>query len=106
MPMIQTVLLAIKDKAPALHKSLAASGKLNGYAQELADQINSETVSMTMEDHRRNRWDKLDPMARAAKMNAAKAINREAAMAQVLEFPQDETSPANQDATTSSDPTT
>ena len=106
MPMIQTVLLAIKDKAPALHKSLAASGKLNAYAQELADQINQATVDLTMEDHKRNRWDKLDPMERAAKMNSAKAINREVAMAQVLEFPQDETSPQSQDATTSLDPTT
>jgi len=103
MAMIQTVLLAIKDKAPKLHKDLKEKGMLNQYAADLADQISEEVVAMTMQDHKRERWDKLDPMARAAKMNAAKAINREIVLAQMLEFPQDETSPASPGETTSSD---
>lgn len=106
MAMIQTVLAAIKDKAPQLHQQLQASGKLNSHAQDLAEQINAEVVSMTMQDHKQHRWDKLPPMERAAKMNAAKAMHRETVLAQMLEFPQDETSPANQGETTSSAPTT
>lgn len=97
MAMIQTVLLAIKDKAPALHKSLAASGKLNEYAQELADQISSEVVSMTQEDRIRNNWDKLGPMVCASKMKVAASLNQEQVLAEMLDFPQDETSPQSQD---------
>jgi hypothetical protein len=91
MQMHNLVKEALKAKAPALHKSLQATGKLNEYAIDVAHQINSEIVSMTMEDHRRGKWGQLEPMERVGRMNQATALNREKVLAEMLEFPQDET---------------
>lgn len=88
---------ALKEKAPALHKSLQATGKLNEYATDLAQQIHSEINTMTAEDRRRGKWDKLPPMELVGKLNQARALNREKVLADMLEFPQDETSPPSQD---------
>lgn len=97
MQMQTTVKEALKEKAPALFKSLQATGKLNEYVMDLAQQINSEIVSMTMEDHRRGKWGQLEPMERVGRMNQATALNREKVLAEMLEFPQDETSTPSQD---------
>lgn len=88
---------AIKHKAPALHKQLEAKGELNKYARDLAEQIQQEIVDLTMADHKRNRWDKLEPMERAAKMKTAMSLNQEKVLADMLEFPQEETSLQSQD---------
>jgi len=106
MQSIQLVKLAIKDKAPSLHRQLSESGKLVEYARDLADQISSAVVDLTQEQRLREKWDKLGPMECAGKMKMAAALNREIALAQALEFPQDETSPQNQDSTMSLDPAT
>ena len=88
---------ALKEKAPALHKSLSDSGKLNQYVADLAQQMQSEINSLTDLDSQRNGWSKLDPMERVGKLNQAKALNREKVLAEMLEFPQDGTLPPNQD---------
>lgn len=103
MAMVQTVEAAIKDKAPALHKQLAASGALREYVQDLSSQISSVTVDLTQAQRLREKWDDLGAIECAAKMRMAAALNREVAMAEVLQFPQDETSPPKPDETTSSD---
>lgn len=96
MTMFQTVKLAIKDKSPSLYASLQSSGKLTEYARDLADQINSEVVSLTQEQRLKQRWDDLGPMECAAQMKTAASLNQEAVLAELLEFPQDETSQSSQ----------
>jgi len=91
MSLHQTVELAIKDKAPGLFKELKAKGELNQYVAELASEISSMTVDETMAQRRREKWDKLGTFECAARMKMAAALNREKAMATVLEFPQDDT---------------
>ena len=88
---------ALKEKAPALLKSLQEAGKLNDYVSELASQISSETVRLTQEQRRREKWDALGPMVCAGRMKMADALNQEIVLADLLEFPQDETSPAKPD---------
>jgi hypothetical protein len=97
MSMIQTVLLALKDKAPALHRQLAEKGELRAYAADLADQISSQAVDLTQQQRLREKWGKLGPMECAAKMKMAHELNLEVVMADLLEFPQDETSPSRPD---------
>lgn len=97
---VQTVNLvkaALKDKAPKLYASLQATGKLNEYAVDLAEQIATEVVSLTMEQRQKQGWDKLGPMECAARMKTAASLNQESVLAALLEFPQDETSPPSQD---------
>lgn len=102
MALQTTVELALKDKAPKLHAALKADGKLGQYVADLASQISSETVSLTQEQRARQKWDRLGPLECAAKMRTAQVLNREAAMAHLLEFPQDETSPPSPAETTGS----
>ena len=106
---MQTIALvkdAIKEKAPALHKALVASGALNAYAQDLAEQISSQVVTLTQAQRIKEGWDKLGPMECAARMRTASSLNREIVLAEMLEFPQDGTSPQSPDETTPSDPQT
>jgi uncharacterized protein Smg (DUF494 family) len=91
------ILQALKDKAPSTFRSLQSSGKLHQYARELADQVGSQVVQMNMADAQRLGWDKLGPMERVKRLKAADAQNREIVLHDLLEFPQDETSPENQD---------
>ena len=98
----KTVALALKEKAPALHKELAASGKLNSYLDNLTSQISSDSVDLTMQQRMSQGWDKLGSLESARRMKTAHAMNREAVLADALEFPQDETSPPSQGETTDS----
>ncbi len=106
MQMYNLVLEALKNKAPALHKSLEASGKLREYVQDLAEQINSQVVSLTQAQRAQQGWDKLGPLECAARMRMADSLNLELVLAQLLEFPQDETSRPSPDETTPSQPLT
>ncbi len=97
---------ALQQKNPALYKTLSDKGELNSYVMDLADQISSEVVTLGMEIAQKNGYSKTlltDPMKAVGIMNQSKALAREQVYSQMLEFPQDETSPANQDETTSSD---
>ena len=106
MGMVQTVEAAIKDKAPDLHRQLAAKGTLGAYSRDLAEQIAQSATDLTQAQRLKEKWDKLGPAQSAARMKMAHALNLETAMADLLEFPQDATSPPKPGAITSSDPTT
>ena len=97
MGMIQTVEMALKEKAPQLHAQLKAKGELSKYLQDLAEQIKSQTVSLVQADRKRNHWDNLGPMELAAKLKMSDALNQERVMADLLEFPQEGTSPQSPD---------
>ncbi len=97
MGMVQTVLLALKDKAPALHQQLADKGEVKAFVADLAEQISSQAVDLTQQQRLQQKWDKLGALECAAKMKMAHALNLETVMADLLEFPQDETSPQKQD---------
>ena len=88
---------ALKAKAPSLHKSLAESGGLTKFVADLAEEINSQVVTLTQQDRARGKWDDLGPMECAAKMKMADVLNQETVLAEMLQFPQDETSLQNQD---------
>lgn len=106
MRTVNLVKEALKHKSPSLYRHLIAKGKLNEYAQELAEQISERVVALTMEQRIREGWDKLGPMESAGRMKMASILNRELVLAQMLEFPQDETYPPSPDETTDSGPTT
>lgn len=109
MQTVNLVLVALKNKAPELHKSLESKGKLNEYTQELASQISSAVSQRAREIAQAQGYSKLmqtDPMKAVGVMNTALALAREEVHAQMLEFPQDETSPPKPGATTPSDQTT
>lgn len=92
MQTVNLVKSALKDKAPKLHASLQATGKLNEWAKDLADQISSEVVSLTQQQRMEQGWDKLGPMECAARMKTAASLNQESVLDELLEFPADETS--------------
>lgn len=94
---------ALKAKAPSLHNALAAKGQLTQYVADLAEEISDQVVTLTQQDRARGKWDDLGPVECAAKMRMASSLNRELVLAQMLEFPQDETSRQNQAETTVSD---
>jgi hypothetical protein len=104
--MQRTILRAMEERAPALYASLKASGELKKVVEDLEQEICSTAGQLTLEQRVREGWDKLGPLECAARMRAADHLNREAALAQALEFPQDETSPPSPDGTTGAPTTT
>jgi hypothetical protein len=83
------VLTALKEKNPALHRQMQSAGTLNEFAQERAEAIKSEIVTMTQAQRIKEKWDRLGPMECAAKMKMADAINREIVHSEMLSFPQE-----------------
>ena len=94
---------ALKEKAPELYAQLEKSGKLTDYVTDLADEISSQTVTMTQAQRVKGKWDALGPMECAARLKAASAMNKEIALQNVLDFPRDEASQTKPDATMSLD---
>jgi hypothetical protein len=84
-------------KAPELYQSLLKSGGLNEFVLNLAQEISSEVVDLTQAQRFKEHWDKLGPLECAARMKMANALNREIVIADMLEFPPEETSPPRQD---------
>lgn len=100
------VLTALKEKNPSLHKELQASGKLSEFVRDRADQIADASMTLTMEIARKNGRDKAKTMEEEAGiLKMSQALADEKVLAELLEFPQDETSPSSQAETTNSDPT-
>src|SRR5574343_843471 len=97
MRMQELVQGALKEKNPTLYLQLKKSGDLGRYTTDLAEQINSEIVSLTMQDRLVGRWDDLGAMECANRMKVAQSLNQEKVLAEMLEFPQDETSQQSQD---------
>jgi hypothetical protein len=90
MTMQSLVKAALKDKNPTLYRRLAESGELNGFVTTRAEEISDAVVSMTMEQRRKEKWDKLGPLVVAEKAQVANALNREIVLAEMLEFPTDD----------------
>ena len=92
MSMETTVRLALKDKNPALFKSLTASGELHTFVMERADEIQDEIAALTMELSAKARKTAADPMELAQILKGYDAMAREIVLAEMLEFPQDDIS--------------
>lgn len=92
--MEETVRLALEDKSPALFRQLQASGQLQAFCKEKADEILEAIVEMTWSSPEvRKAWSpdsRLSPIQKAAIGNSQQAIATEIALATYLEFPQDE----------------
>lgn len=92
MNTLNLVKTALKEKNPALYRDLQSRGELAKFLTETADEIANRIVSMVQEMRRANKWDSLDPMTLARNLKAADATAREIVLAEMLEFPLDETS--------------
>lgn len=102
----QLVLSALKDKAPTLHKGLQASGQLNQFVKERADEIADSVVTRAQEIARKQGRDKAKTLEeKAGILKMSEALANEQVLSEMLEFPQDETFRSSPDATTNSAPT-
>lgn len=105
MELRQTIKAALLDRNPKLYKELEAAKTLNEFVADLAKEASSQIVTLTQAQRVKERWDQLGPMEAAKRMKAADLLNQEIVLADLLEFPQDETFLQNQDETTPLDPT-
>jgi hypothetical protein len=97
------VLAAMKEKAPALHQQLADLGRLKAFVADHADQINDQIVTLTMQLAPKQGHNKAKSLQEgAAILKACEATATEIVLAEMLEFPLDETSPQRPDETTPS----
>ena len=89
-----TIETAMRERAPKMHAELKAAGKLTARIREMAQDINSEVASATMEARFRGGWDKqnLPFNVMVGNMNAAQASALEVALDEALQFPPEETS--------------
>jgi uncharacterized coiled-coil DUF342 family protein len=96
------VLQALKDKAPSLHRQLSEAGTLRQFVTERADEMNEEIVTLTMEiaTPKPEYKNAKTLIERAGVLKMAEIQAKEIVFAEMLEFPQDETSPPSQDETT------
>lgn len=104
MDKIETmVLTALKEKNPALHQQLTEAGTLKAFLSDQAEEINSQIVTLTMELAPKMGHDKAKSLPEAAGiLKACEASATETVLAEMLEFPLDETSLPSQDETTPS----
>ena len=101
MSMEKTVRLALKDKNPALFKELSATGELTAFAADLAEQINEQIVTLTLEMAEQNGANKAQSFQeKVGILNQARSLATETVLAEMLDFPQDQTFPQSPDATT------
>ena len=89
---------ALKDKNPALYKSLTESGELNQFVMERVGEIQDEIATLTMELSSKARKAAADPMELAQILKGYDAMAREIVLAEMLEFPQDDESPATEES--------
>ncbi len=95
---------ALKEKAPALYRSLAASGELKQFVAVKAAEIVEQVHDLAMQIAENNGYNETDdPMKRVGIYNMAAALAREIVFAEMLEFPPDPTSLLNPDETSDSD---
>ena len=93
-----TVKQALKDKSPALFKTLSEKGELSSYLDNLVDEIKSQTNSRAVTIANRQGYQKEpDLIKRAGLLNSAHEAAQEIVLSDMLEFPQGGTSPQNQD---------
>ena len=109
IPMEKTVLLALKDKAPALHQQLSEAGTLRAFLTEQAEEINEQIVTLTMHLAGKQgafKTPELPLVEKAGILKACEASATETVLSEMLQFPQDETSLPSQEETTISEATT
>lgn len=98
-----TVLRALKEKSPALHQQLTDQGKLKAFVTDQADEINDQIVTLTMQLAPKMGHNKAKSLPEAAGiLKACEATATEMVLAEMLDFPLDETSPQRPDETTPS----
>ena len=105
MDMQTTVRNALKEKNPALCSQMTKAGTLTAFVQDLAEEINDQIVTLGMQIAIKNGLNQVPErplLEKAGIMNMADKMASEIVLAEMLEFPQDETSPQSQDATTPS----
>ena len=99
----KTVLAALKEKAPTLHADLSATGKLRAFVANQAEEIDEQIVTLTMQMAPKMGHDKAKSLTEgAAILKACEATATEIVLAEMLQFPLDETSPQSPDSTTPS----
>lgn len=97
------VLAAMKEKAPALHRQLANQGKLQSFLADQADQINDQISTLAVHlSSQRGMNQAKSLVEKAGIINTATLQATEIVLAEMLDFPQDETSPQKPDETTPS----
>lgn len=101
------VLAALKEKAPKLLRELTQSGKLQEFLTKQAEEIDDQIATLTMQIASKRGYSKEKSLPEAA--GALKAAERSAAEIvhhEMLDFPQDGTSPQSQGETSDSEMTT
>ena len=90
---------AMLDKAPALYRELESKGTLQQAVSDRAEEISDAVMARAEGIARAQGYGKLmksDPMKAVGVKNSAKQAAREEVLSQMLEFPQDGTSPPSQ----------
>jgi hypothetical protein len=94
------VLAALKEKSPALHRQLADSGKLRDFLTDQAEEIDSQIGTLMMELAAKQGANKAKSLPeKAGILKACESMATEIVLAEMLDFPQDETSPQSQGET-------
>ena len=92
-----TVLRALKDKAPALHRQLADQGKLQSFLADQADQINDQISTLAVELSSQQGANKAKSLVeKAGIINTATLQATEIVLAEMLDFPTEEPQDAPQ----------
>ena len=100
-----TILAALKEKAPALHQQMTEAGTLRAFVADQEEEINEQIATLGMKLAIKQgafKTPELPLVEKAAILNRADKMATEIVLAEMLQFPLDETSPPSQDATTPS----
>lgn len=98
----ETYRKALKERAPKLYAQMEKVGDLEKHVRDAVTQANDSVNERVTETFLSRKGNRLGPIEQAALMNAIKAELQEIELAQMLEFPPDETSPPSPGATTHS----
>jgi hypothetical protein len=93
MDMQSQVRAALKEKNPALFQQLTKAGILTAFVQDQAEEINDQIVTLMMQMASKQGCFKppfMDPLKRVGIMNSADKMAREIVLAEMLNFPTDE----------------
>ena len=95
------VLAALKEKNPTLHRQLVETNKLRPFLADQSEQINDQIVTLSVHLASQQGANKAKSLVEKAGIHkTAEAMATEIVLAEMLEFPLDETSPQKQDETT------